>query len=111
VKVCPTTGCPTLIPKTARYCTEHARDYEARRGTPTQRGYDQAHRTERARWQARIDRGDLVMCADGCGRRITGIAWHLGHTEDRTGYVGPQTIACNTADGGRRGADVTNSSR
>ena len=111
MKVCPATGCPTLIPKTARYCPEHARDYERRRGTPTARGYDQAHRLERARWQARITRGDTITCATCPTIITTDTAWDLGHDHTRGGYLGPQCIPCNRGDGGRRGADVTNTQR
>ena len=108
---CPATGCPTIITDGSRYCPRHAREYEARRGTSTQRGYGAAHRGLRAQWQWRIDSGDVVMCADGCGTRITGTAWDLGHTADRTGYVGPQVRAHNRSDGGSRGNAAARSGR
>ena len=95
-------GCPVILKGRERYCPRHARTYEQRRGTPTQRGYGAGHRALRAAWQARIDAGEDVRCADGCGARIVGTDWHLGHTEDRSDYLGPQTVGCNTADGGRR---------
>lgn len=101
---CPGQRCPTILTGTERYCPTHAREYETRRGTPVQRGYGAEHRALRAEWQQRIDAGEIVMCADGCGTPITGRTWHLGHAEDRSAYLGPQTVRCNTEDGGRRGA-------
>lgn len=99
---CPKPGCPTLIPPGARYCPQHEREHEQARGTRQQRGYDSAHVKLRAAWQARIDAGEDIRCADGCGTRITGRTWDLGHTDDRRGYLGPMTQAHNRADGGRR---------
>jgi len=93
--------CPRLIPAGTRYCPTHQAEYEAGRGTPTQRGYGTTHRTTRTQWQARIDAGEPIYCADGCGARIIGTAWHLGHSADRSSYIGPQTIACNTREGGQ----------
>lgn len=99
---CPAQGCPRIITGTARYCPTHAREYEGRRGTPTQRGYGAGHRALRADWQRRIDAGEPVTCAT-CPTVLKGAAWDLGHTEDRTGYIGPQCLTCNRSDGGRRG--------
>ena len=96
-------ACPTILTSGERYCTRHARQYEARRGTSTQRGYGVDHRALRADWQRRIDAGEIVMCADGCGARIAGRMWQLGHDHQRGGYLGPQTVRHNTQDGGRRG--------
>lgn len=93
---CPVDGCPTLVPAGTSRCPVHAR------GTRQARGYDAAHDRLRAAWQARIDAGEVVLCADGCGTRITGRAWDLGHTDDRRAYVGPMTQQHNRADGGRR---------
>lgn len=99
---CPARGCPRIIPAQARYCPTHAREYEGRRGTPAQRGYDAQHRALRAQWQRRIDAGERVVCAT-CPTLITGTAWQLGHDHERGGYLGPQCVRCNTSDGGRRG--------
>lgn len=102
-KRCPATRCPRLIPATARYCPEHADDYERRRGSARQRGYGTEHDRLRARWQARLDAGEVMWCSDGCGQQIDPTSWQLGHDHERGGYLGPQTVACNTAEGGRRG--------
>ena len=102
-KRCPANGCPTIITTRARYCPIHAREYEARRGTRQHRGYNSAHDALRAQWQNRINGGEVVLCADGCGTPITGTNWDLGHTPDRTGHIGPQTREHNRSEGGRRG--------
>lgn len=102
-KRCPATRCPRLIPTTARYCDEHTSEYEARRGSARQRGYNTAHERLRAQWQARLDAGEVIHCADGCGQRINPTAWQLGHDHERGGYLGPQTIGCNASEGGSRG--------
>lgn len=96
-------ACPTILTNGERYCTRHARAYEQRRGSARQRGYDTTHDALRAAWQRRIDAGEDVRCADGCGTKITGRMWQLGHDHQRGGYLGPQTIAHNTSEGGRRG--------
>ncbi len=104
-KTCPKPGCPTIIPKTARYCPAHAREYEAKRGSSTARGYGAEHERIKRMWQARIDHGETVPCSL-CGKPVTGTGWHLDHTPDRTAYRGPAHAGCNTSDGGKRGARV-----
>ena len=99
---CPARGCPTIITGRARYCPTHAREYEARRGSPTARGYGADHRRRRAAIVAKINTGEVVRCID-CGVRLTPATLDLGHTEDRRGYRGPQCQGCNRSDGGRRG--------
>lgn len=94
--------CPRLIPAGTRYCPEHTAQYEASRGTPTTRGYGPAHQRERAKWKARITRGDTVTCTR-CGQPIPPDApWDLGHTPDRTTWTGPEHANCNRSDGGKR---------
>lgn len=101
---CPAQRCPRIITGNDRYCPTHAREYEAKRGTPTQRGYGPPHRALRAAWQRRIDAGEHITCACGCGQPITGTAWDLGHDHERGGYLGPQLARCNRSEGGRRGS-------
>lgn len=73
-----------------------------RTGTTNERGYGTAHQAERARWQVRLDAGEEVHCAK-CSRRVYGSdRWHLGHTDDRTAYTGPEHELCNVEDGARR---------
>lgn len=77
---------------------------------PRQRGYTAAHDRERARWAPKVDAG-LVDCAR-CAQLIEpGRPWDLGHTDDRTGWSGPEHAACNRKAGGRNGARVTNAMR
>ena len=89
------------------------RDYQrwARKGTTTQRGYGAAHvkilKPSIARWRP----GDLcAWChqpmmdrwmANRRGKRVSAI--HLGHTADRTGYLGLMHAHCNTSEGASRG--------
>lgn len=95
--------CPTIITNGARYCPTCTRAYDTARGTRQARGYDANHDALRATWQARIDSGQVVRCVT-CGAALAGRGWDLGHTADRTGYIGPQCVTCNRSDGGRRGA-------
>ena len=86
----------------------------ARRST-TERGYGAAHKREKARWARILKAEGALLCATAgkhkdCPQVIRdGDQWDLGHTPDRTAYLGPQCIPCNRGDGGRNGAAVTNS--
>lgn len=70
-------------------------------GTTTERGYNGSHRALRKRLIAQWRPGD--PCAR-CGLPMYGPAAmiDLGHTEDRTGYVGLEHRACNRRDGASR---------
>lgn len=71
-------------------------------GSTTARGYGAAHKAERKRLEPIVARGG-VTCAK-CGQLIEpGEPWDLGHTDDRTGWTGPEHRDCNRADGARRG--------
>ena len=102
---CPASRCPTLIPDKQRYCDIHAREYEERRGSPAQRGYDKRHRHLRQVWAARIARGEAPACTSPqCGEPILpGQAFDLGHDENRR-HRGPEHVHCNRSKGGRNGA-------
>ena len=103
---CPGTRCPNLVPRGQR-CPTHQAEYEARRGTSTQRGYGADHQRERVRWEA-IIRQRPVYCAR-CGKRINpDNAWDLGHKDDRS-YSGPECARCNRSAGGKNGAKTRNS--
>jgi hypothetical protein len=81
-----------------------------RKGSTARRGYGTAHQRERARWRPKVDAG-LVDCAR-CGQPLEpGRPWDLGHTDDRTGWSGPEHLTCNRRRGGRNGAVVTNAAR
>lgn len=73
----------------------------------TDRGYNGAHKAERAKWVPIVKAGG-VMCAR-CGEPLLPDApFDLDHTDDRSGYNGPAHVACNRSVGGRNGAAVTN---
>lgn len=64
------------------------------RGTKQQRGYTAQHDKARSAWVSLVEAG-IVVCAR-CETRISaGDAWHLDHTSDRLGYLGPSHAACN----------------
>jgi hypothetical protein len=65
-----------------------------RRGSTAERGYGPAHRREREKWRPRVEAGQ-VLCAR-CHTPIgVGQRWHLDHTADRKGYLGPSHASCN----------------
>lgn len=98
-RICGQPGCPKVVAK--RYCTQHDAEYEAKRGTPAQRGYGQAHRNERTRWASRIERG-IIDCARCQQPILPGSQWALDHDDrDRTKYLGPSHKYCNDSAGGK----------
>lgn len=81
-----------------------------RKGTTTEKGYGSSHQRLRARWTPKVKAG-LVDCAR-CHQPINpDQPWQLGHTDDRTGYQGPEHTHCNLSAGGRKGAAITNQGR
>lgn len=79
--------------------------------TNKERGYGREHQRERKRWE-RILAVELVTPCARCHEPIHhGDKWDLGHTDDRTGWTGPECIRCNRSAGGRNGARVTNMKR
>lgn len=75
--------------------------------TTTERGYDHAHRKERARWQPVVDRGEAtchaVICLELSRWIEPGTPWDLGHTPDRSAWTGPEHARCNRSEGATRG--------
>lgn len=104
MRVCKTFGCGALT-RRPPYCDECRPKQEKARGTRQQRGYDRGHDAERARWQRRLNAGEMVFCHNPeCKTPRTPIdptSWDLGHTPDRTGWRGPEHPYDNRAEGGR----------
>lgn len=74
-------------------------------GSTTARGYGWTHQAERRRWEPVVDSGS-ALCVR-CGRPIIpGTRWHLDHTEDKLGYLGPAHARCNLSAAGKRGNEV-----
>jgi hypothetical protein len=84
--------CQRLLP--ASGFGAHLRMHEdARRPSSSARGYGSTHQTRRSAVARDVAEGTL--CAR-CGQPILpGQAWDLGHTDDRTGYSGPEHATCN----------------
>lgn len=102
-RICPKPGCPRIVNR--RYCVEHEREYEAKRGNSNQRGYGAAHQAMRAHLNR--DMQSIGATCVLCGQRINpGEPWHLDHAPDRSGYRGPAHASCNTSDGGRRAHEL-----
>jgi len=98
MRVCLEPGCPEVQDESR--CAFHRRDqrtaHTLRKGNREAQGYGTAHRKERARWVPKVASGKAT-CAR-CGERISPLEdWHLDHTDDRTGYLGPSHAACNTS--------------
>lgn len=94
MRVCSEPGCPELVD--AGRCATHRRERGREIGTAHERGYGRAHQKERRRWIPKVASG-RINCAR-CGKRISPLEpWHLDHTDDRTGYLGPSHVACNTS--------------
>ena len=86
-----------------RLCPTCTRGRNRRRGSTTQRGYGSRHQSERAAWQERIDAGEPAVCwRPDCDAGITsGMAWHLGHSDDGAETKGPEGGDCNLHHAGR----------
>lgn len=93
---CSNRACPNLKP-----CPTHTQQRASRQ----ERGYDRKHDKLRKEWKPIVDTGRAECNAERClmpSRRIKrDEPWDLGHTPDRTGWVGPEHARCNRATGGR----------
>lgn len=98
MRVCPEPGCPVLVDKGR--CPDHRRAAEQARGSKADRGYGPEHQHIRDALLDRQAKGETLMCAR-CGKPITwDEPWHLGHTEDRTTWTGPEHALCNLSAAG-----------
>jgi hypothetical protein len=76
--------------------------------------YGGAHKKLRAKYQKRMDAGEVFNCWR-CGK-VIGLSepWDLGHAQeggDPTEYAGPECVGCNRATSRRRAANVVDTSR
>lgn len=80
-----------------------------------ERGYDARHQRERERWRPKVEAGltecHAAICVESSRWIAPGMSWDLGHTDDRTGWTGPEHMSCNRSAGGRNGALVANARR
>ena len=89
----PTVPCPRCRALHGCGCRAAA---ERARGSSSARGYGRAHQAVREAVREDVEAG-TTDCAR-CGLRILpGEAWDLGHTDDRTGWTGPEHARCNRA--------------
>ncbi len=91
-------GCGRLIAvptgSRTRRCQTHERATDRARGTTTDRGYGTAHQRLRAHLVATSKPTDPCWrCGQPLGPDPTKL--HLGHTDDRTGYMGLEHIECS----------------
>jgi hypothetical protein len=71
-------------------------------GKTKARGYGAKHKRHRQPLARQVAAG-TVNCAR-CGYPIEpGADWDLGHTDDRTGYQGPEHRACNRSSAAAAG--------
>lgn len=95
----------TFTPKrtTQRHCSTPCRDRmlgrtrrKAQPGATTARGYGSDHQKLRQQWDKVVQRGEAYCWRTDCRRWLPpGQPWHLGHLDDRSGYGGPECVACN----------------
>ncbi len=80
--------------KQAARCPLCQAQWQARRGTTTQRGYGPEHRRLRAQAIATYDPTDLCW---RCGLPLgpDPSVLDLGHTDDRTGWIGLEHASCS----------------
>lgn len=98
-RVCTEPGCPVLVE--GGRCTPHTRQRDQARGTKAERGYGAEHWRLRKAVAAEVAAGRAV-CAR-CGMRLSpSTPWHLDHTDDRRGYLGPSHTTCNLSAAGRK---------
>ena len=98
-RICPKPGCPHIA--VGRYCPQHNREYEQKRGTKLERGYDARFRELRRIALDKVNAGG-VNCWR-CGKPIeAGAPFDLGHDDhDRTIIRGPEHPRCNRSAAGR----------
>ena len=102
MKVCARPGCPTVVDAKAYrgLCPTHRAERDRERGTAAERGYGPEFAKLRRAYAKRIAAGETIPCWR-CHKRILGRRWHLGHSDDRTEYRGPECEPCNLSAAGK----------
>jgi len=102
--LCSEPKCPEQLDRAGR-CPKHRAEYEAKRGTTTQRGYGSDHQATRAQWAPQVRTG-LVECWRCHELILPTEEWDLGHDDaDRSITRGPEHARrCNRAAAGRMAA-------
>lgn len=110
MRVCPCTGCPAherSCPELTNggRCPRCAGQYEIKRGRRQARGYTSQHDRLRERWRPKVEACTVhchaTVCIESARLILPGQSWDLGHTEDRTGWTGPEHASCNRSAGGK----------
>lgn len=98
LRICCVPGCPAFIEAGTRdgRCS-------GCRLTTSQRDYGTEHQQLRRQWAPKVAAG-LVDCSRCDAPIRPGQPWHLDHTDDRTGYLGPSHALCDSTAGGRAAA-------
>lgn len=102
IKVCAEPRCPELTDKTR--CPAHASEYERRRGTRQQRGYDAEYDRARRRWAPKVAACSVhchaPVCIEPARLILPHQPWDLGHDDERR-IRGPEHASCNRSAGGK----------
>lgn len=101
MRLCPEPRCPNeSARKSGGPCAKHLKERETARGSRQERGYDARHEAERAKWKPVVEAGQAI-CAK-CRKPIAADAdWHMGHSDDRRFWTGPEHAFCNLSAAGR----------
>lgn len=83
--------CPELVRSPERRCAQHRREQDLARGTPAERGYDEAWARTRAAYRRHRRDLDGELACDHCGitEAQLGAALHVDHL-DGLGPLGPR---------------------
>lgn len=96
-KPCNVPGCPILVTGKPR-CPTHQREWEKRRGTKQERGYDAHHE----QLKVQLTPGAYGQLCPSCGlRMLPGQRLNLMHNATRTAYLGMGHARCNESDAGK----------
>jgi hypothetical protein len=96
VGLCKRCGAPTVTAK-HWYCPRCATSSSSRNNKASSteaRGYGYEHQRLRKQWKVQVEAGGV--CCATCYKPLDPYGpWDLGHSSDRSYYIGPQCIPCN----------------